>query len=152
MMSVKKENDMKLERGIKWLVLVVLFGATSCAVTDFDRRADFREYKTYAWGEPTIKVENPVFHSDLIDQQIKQTVATAFAERGITHTASQPDLIISYQTFTENKEQQTGGYFGPFMPYGGFFPWRFGWGWWPYYGPHGLATSNEHVHGRHPRY
>lgn len=120
-------------------LLALLFSVASCAVTDIDRTADFSSYRTYVWGEPSVQVSNPAFHSGLIDREIKQAVKDEFAKRGVVYSASNADFIVSYKTFTENKEESTGGHYGyPFMPFGGFFPYGFGWGGW--WGPYGMGA------------
>jgi hypothetical protein len=110
--------------------LLVLFAA-SCAVTDFDRSADFTRYRSFTWGKPKVNVENPVYKSDLISKNIRTTVESEFAKRGIVRNDRSPDFVISYQTYTEPRERTTGGnYYGyPFSPFM-FSPYRFfGWGW-----------------------
>ena len=124
-------------------LLMLLFVAAGCAVTDFDKSANFNEYRTFSWGKSEIKTENPIYNSDLINKNIKATVENEFAKRGITKSEN-ADFVVSYHTYTEKKEETNGGYpyFSryPFFPFG-FYPYGFGWGF-PYgYGYGGPRTS-----------
>ena len=110
-----------------------LFGLSGCAVTDFDRSADFTRYKTFAWGKPEVDVENPVYDSDLINDKIRQAVEAEFAKRGIVKSHRNPDFIVRYHTYTEEKESRTGGhpYSYRYHPFG-YYPFAYGYGY-PYY-------------------
>jgi hypothetical protein len=118
---------------------LLLFFLASCAVTDFDRSADFTRYRTFAWGKSEVNVKNPVHNSDLINKNIRATVENEFAKRGITRNEEAADFLVSYHTYTEQKEQTTGGnYYGyPFSPFS-FYPFGFGWGWGM---PYGMRTA-----------
>jgi hypothetical protein len=114
----------------------LLLLVTSCAVTDIDREVDFNRFKTFAWGTSEIKTENPVYNSDLINKNIKTTVENEFAKRGINYNSESPDFLVSYHTYTEQKQEtsQNNAFYGPFMPFGfGFYPFgygmRFPYGW-----------------------
>src|ERR1044072_2081343 len=119
---------MKRVLSIHILLVTLLLGIGGCAVTDVDRTADFSHYKTFAWGKADIQVEHPAYRSDLINKNIKTTVEKEFAKRGILLNSKNPDFLVSYHTYTEKKERQTGGgYYGyPFYPFR-YYP--FGWGW-----------------------
>jgi hypothetical protein len=124
---------------------VLLLFAAGCAVTDVDRNADFMRYHTFVWGKSESNVKNPVYESDLISKQIRTTVEGEFAKRGITHDRNNPDFVVSYKTFTEQKQElRGGGYYGYPM---GLYPWRFyrypmffGY---PYFGPQQQSTYTE---------
>ena len=123
------------KRNIFVLFGLFLFGLSGCAVTDFDRSADFTRYKTFAWGKPEVDVENPVYDSDLINDRIRQAVEAEFAKRGIVESNGNPDFIVRYHTFTEEKKSRSGGhpyaYSYRYLPFG-FYPFAFGYGY-PYY-------------------
>jgi hypothetical protein len=113
------------------LVPLLAVGLASCAVTDFDRTANFSVYKTFSWGTADVKVENPVYESDLIHKNIKNTIEEEFAKRGIVKEKENPDFLVNYHTYTEKKEQISGrSYYGSpfFYPYG-FVPFIYRWGW-----------------------
>lgn len=120
-------------KNINILLAVFLMGLAGCAVTDLDKSADFTRYKTFAWGKSEIDVSNPVYDSDLINKRIYHAVEKEFAKRGIVKNERNPDFIVRYHTYTEEKRQTQGGYpyrygFHPF----GFYPFAFGWGF-PYF-------------------
>ncbi|MBT1703359.1 DUF4136 domain-containing protein [Chryseosolibacter indicus] len=110
---------------------VLLLLIASCAVTDFDRKVDFNRYKTFAWGESEIKVENPLHKSDLISKNIKTTVENEFAKRGISYNSKNPDFLVSYHTYTEKREETNSNnyFYGPYMPFSfRYIPFGYGWG------------------------
>lgn len=123
------------KRNIFVLFGLFLIGLSGCAVTDFDRSADFTRYKTFAWGKPEVDVESPVYDSDLINDRIRQAVESEFSKRGIMKSHRNPDFIVRYHTYTEEKKSRTGGYPHPYSyryyPFG-FYPFAFGYGY-PYY-------------------
>jgi hypothetical protein len=106
-----------------------LFGLSSCAVTDFDRSADFYQYKTFAWGKSEVDVSNPLYESDLIRKRIRHAVEEEFARRGIVKSNANPDFVVRYHTYTEEKERTTGGtpYSYRYFPFR-FYPFLYGWG------------------------
>jgi len=112
------------------LILFVLLSTIRCATTDMDRSVDFNQYKTFTWGKSTVSVQNPSYRGGLIDKQIKNTVESEFSKKGIVYNKKNPDFVVSYQTYTENKQQSTAGNY----PYPYYYPYRFapfgyGWGW-----------------------
>lgn len=119
------------------LAIAMLLFASGCAVTDFDRSADFKSYRSFSWGEAELNVKNPVYSSDLIDKNIKRTIESEFAKRGISYNEGSSDVVVSYKTFTEQKQESYGSPYGyspyPFFRYG-FFPYGLGWGYPFYYG------------------
>lgn len=125
----------KLKLYMMAIVLLVIAG--SCAITDMDRTANFNRYRTFAWGKSEVEVTNPVYNSGLITKNIKATVEKEFSKRGIVMDKKDPDFLVSYHTYTEQKQERTGGgYYGygyPFYPMR-FYPYyAFGWGF-PYGG------------------
>lgn len=116
------------------LAIAILMFAAGCAVTDFDRSADFTAYKTFSFGESELRIKNPVYSSGLIDKNIKNTIRNEFAKRGINYQESGGDIVVSYKTYTEEKQQSAGSPYGygpyPFFGYR-FFPYSY-WGY-PYY-------------------
>jgi hypothetical protein len=131
---------MKTKIKLNILLASVMMMLASCAVTDFDRTADFNRYRTFAWGDSEIKTENPLYKSDLINSNIKSTVEQEFAKRGITLSERNADFLVSYHTYTEKKQNTTGGtnYYGyPFFGYR-YFPFAYGWGY-----PFGWNNTNR---------
>jgi hypothetical protein len=117
-------NQLIVKRGTHGLLLLAVMAMlmAGCAAADIDKTADFKQYKTFGWGESDLQAQNPAYKSSLIDANIKRTVKEEFAKRGITYDPKHPDFLVSYQTYTEQKQKQTGGgYYGYGYPYYGFY-------------------------------
>jgi hypothetical protein len=121
---------MKRGKGLNiWFMVTLLFAMVGCAVSDVDRKVDFRRYKTFAWEKSVDKTENPIYNSDLINKNIKTTIEVEFAKRGIAFDPKDPDLVVSYKSYTEKKEAVSAGTaYGPYP----FFPrmfysYHYGW-------------------------
>jgi hypothetical protein len=109
------------------LVGMILLG--SCAVTDVESTKDFSQYRTFGFGEPVVDVSDPKYTSGLIDARIRNAVRNEFRKRGLEYTPEEPDLIVTYKTYTEDK---TASNSSPYMmsPFG-FYPYRYMY--WRYY-------------------
>lgn len=123
---------------MKVINVMVLFALvmSGCAVTDFDKTTDFTGYRTYTWGESNVDVDNPVYDSDLINKRIRRTIEAEFLKRGIVKSDKDPDFVVLYHTYTEDKVQRSTAHPYPypyrFYPYG-FYPFAFHpWGY-PFY-------------------
>ena len=109
------------------LTIVGIFVCMSCAVTDLDYTTNFARYRSYTWGKSKIHTANPVYKSDLIDLNIKANIKNEFAKKGMTLDSKKPDLLVSYQAYTDTREQASGGgfyyypYYYPYYPVG-YFP------------------------------
>lgn len=115
---------------IKILPLVLLFIVTSCASvrvsTDYDKKADFNEYKTFAFYKKGI---DKVAVSDLDKRRILRSIENNLLARGFTKSEN-PDLLVNI--FTKSREKinvYNNNYYGWYpWYYGGFGPYGFGWG------------------------
>ncbi len=134
-------------------LLVVLFLGSCVSVrvaSDYDRKTNFKEYKTYAFYKTGID-KAPI--SDLDKKRILKAIDTEMASRGFTKSQN-PDILVSI--FTKEREQVDvynnnfgwGGYgwggfgwggFGPGFGWGGFGP---GFGWGGGFGPN-VSTRTE---------
>jgi hypothetical protein len=117
-------------------------------VTDFDHGVNFNQYRTFGWGTADLSFNNPIYRGDLISKRIKSTIENELAKRGVEYNASNPDFVVSYQTFTEKVQHNYyngGGLYGPFSPFGyRFYPYGFGYGFSPYgYGPSYPSSYTE---------
>jgi hypothetical protein len=119
---------MHLQRVVFTIALV--FGAVACAnwtlKTDYNRMADFSQYRTYAWLPPPPSASEARYVNTLVDQRIKQEVAARLAQKGIYEDRTgHPDFLIAYHVATEQKVDVTnwGYYIGP---------------WWGWYGGPGV--------------
>lgn len=82
---------------------------------DYDRSADFSQYKTFSWEK--VQTKDPLF----VDR-IKSDVASALAAKGLTEVPSGGDISIMAIQMTQ--DQQTLNTF-----YNGFGGGGGGWGW-----------------------
>jgi hypothetical protein len=114
-----------------WMALAGIVMLTSCAITDIDKSADFDKYKTFGFGRPVVEVDDPAFKSELIDDRITSTLRDEFQKRGLVYSPKNPDLVVTYHTYTEKKVVHDYAYMPSYryMGYGRFY--RF-WGY-PYY-------------------
>lgn len=134
------------------LAMVGMLLLGSCAVTDVSKEADFSQYKTFGWGKAEISVSSPAYKSGLISSKIKKSVRAEFEKHGIQYSKNNPDLVVSYETFTKEKEQLSAGAYGYPGFYRGFYPYMWGWGGWgypymPYGGMYGPGQSYYYTEG-----
>ncbi len=107
---------MKVQRVVLVLIgMMFLFAGNSSAQqvkTDYDRNANFGQYKTYSWEQ--VKTQDPLF----VDR-IKSSVNAALAAKGWTQVDSGGDVSIIAIETTQNQQTLNTFYDG----FGG------GWGW-----------------------
>jgi hypothetical protein len=109
----------------KFLPLLLLFVLASCSSvrvnSDYDKKANFESYKTYAYLKSSIdKVEI----SDLDKKRILHSIDDALATKGFTKSET-PDVLVSIFT----KESQRVDIYN-----NSGFGWGMGWGFGPYMG------------------
>ena len=108
---------------------VLLFASASFAQqvkTDYDRSADFSQYKTYSWQ----KVQTG---DQLWVDRIKEAVNTSLTAKGLTPVESGGDIAIVAIEMTKNQQTLNTFYDG----FGGGWGWRRGGG----FGGFGEATT-----------
>ncbi len=72
----------------------------------------------------------------LINKNIRHTVEEEFAKRGIVQDRENPDFIVSYHSYTEEKQRYSQAPYYPYAYYPfRFYPFFYGWGWPHAYGP-----------------
>ena len=104
---------------IKILPLLLLFVVASCSSVrvyqDFDKNADFSQYKTYAYHKSGIdKAEI----SDLDKKRILRSIDEVMTTKGFTKSEN-PEVLINFTT--KEREQVDVNQFNA--------GWGFGWGW-----------------------
>lgn len=120
------------------LLPVLLFVLTSCTsvrvASDFDKKVDFSQYKTFAFYKAGIdKVEI----SDLDKKRILRAIETELLAKGFS-LSENPDLMVSI--FTKSNEQVNVNQYNA--------GWGYGWGWG--YSPYmmgGMASVSRHTEG-----
>ena len=128
-------NRRTTKLGLGALVLVLAAAGTASAqrVThDYDRNADFSQYRTYRW----VEIEGAERPNQLTDGHIKDAINSELAAKGLTQSSGDDaDLLIAYQV-SISEERQVHGY-----SYGGY-----GWGGWGAgYGDTHMTTSTIQV-------
>jgi hypothetical protein len=123
---------MKLQRVVLVLIgMMLLFSGMSSAQdvkTDYDRNANFAQYKTYSWEQ--IKTQDP-----LMVDRIKSAVNGVLAAKGFKEVPSGGDLSIVAMETTKNKQTIDTLYDG----FGG------GWRWGGGFGDATTSTENYKV-------
>jgi hypothetical protein len=115
-LEIRKGENMKMQKIVVVLIgLVLLFAGNASAQqvkTDYDRSANFAQYKTYSWEH--VKTQDP-----LDVDRIKTAVNAALAAKGWTQVDSGGDVSIVAVEITRNQQTLNTFYDG----LGG------GWGW-----------------------
>lgn len=110
-------------------LLVILLVVTSCVsvrvATDYDRKANFNDYKTFAFFKTGIdKAEI----SDLDKRRILRAIESELLAKGFTKSEN-PDLLISLFTKSNQRVDVYNNYWGyGGWGWGGYGP-GWGWGW-----------------------
>lgn len=106
---------------------------------DFDRRADFRKFRTYA-----VRTDG-LTDSALLDARIFDNIEIQLAAKGLTKTSENPDLtVIPRMQF--DKSQRTYVYnTGYHWPYGWGYDWGYGWGYGIRYADFGWGWATTDV-------
>ncbi len=103
-------------------VLLVLF-LSSCSsvrvLSDYDKNANFNDYKSYAFYKTGI---DKAQISDLDKKRILRAIESEMTARGFVKSEN-PDILVSI--FTKEREQVD--------VYNNYWGGGFGWGWNPYY-------------------
>lgn len=88
---------------------------------DFDKAADFSTFKTYALKDGT-KVGD-----SLIDNRIVAAIEAELAAKGLTKSATAPDMVVVYHVAFDKQQDitsySTGAGYGPYA-----YRWGGGWG------------------------
>jgi hypothetical protein len=124
---------------IKLLPLFLLFVFASCSsvrvYSDYDKTANFSQYKTYAYQKNGIdKAEI----SDLDKKRILKAIDQQMALKGFTKSDT-PDLLVNI--FTKEREQVDVNQFSAGWGYG----WGFGWN--PFFWGGNNTTVNRYTEG-----
>lgn len=122
---------------IKLLPLLLLFIVASCdsvrVYSDYDKSADFTQYKTFAFMKSGIdKVEI----SDLDKKRILKAIDQQLQSKGFTKSEN-PDILINI--FTKSREQISVNQFNAGWGYG----WGYGWNPYMYGGQTSVTSSTE---------
>lgn len=119
-------------------LLTVGYGCSPRVTVDRNSQVNFNKYKTFAWMDSDVKAgQNPLFYNELATQGVENTMSSVLQEKGLTPNESNPDLLVGYHFFVEDKTQTVPRtvtpLYGPFLGwgrwgYGGWAPGYWGWG------------------------
>jgi len=98
---------------IAMIMLMAIPSVAQQVKTDYDRSANFSQYKTYSWS--SVKTKDPL----LVDR-IKSAVNSALSAKGLTQVDSGGDLTINAMEISRNHQTLNTFYDG------GFGGWRWG--------------------------
>lgn len=71
--------------------------------SDFDGRADFASYRTYAFMEPLST--DRAGYSTLLTERLKRAASLQMESRGYVFSASQPDLLVNFQSHVYSRTE-----------------------------------------------
>jgi hypothetical protein len=95
---------------MKRIYPILFFFLLSCAsvqiYSDYDRTADFKKFKTFAWLQRSDSVHNYWYDNQIIEKNVKLYVTNEMKARGYTLDMKNPDLILEYHS-TAKKEHYT---------------------------------------------
>ncbi len=120
---------------LKLLPILLLFVLGSCSsvrvANDYDTKADFTKYRSYAFHRSGIdKAEI----SDLDKRRILRAIEDEMTKKGFSKSET-PDLLVSF--FTKSSENVNVNQWGP------GWGWGFGWGWGPgFWGSNTTVSTN----------
>ena len=75
--------------------------------TDYDREADFSEYRTFYWSDDFQNQNGgngnnePLFYNTLVKKRLKQTIERVLEGKGYVLSPKAPDLLVSSQVVEE---------------------------------------------------
>ena len=99
--------------------------------SDYDPRADFAAYRTFAFMEPL--GTDRAGYTTLLTERLKRAAVLQMEARGYALAQKNPDLLINFQTNVQSRTQYMGP---PPMMWGGGFGFGYGagfYGGWPGY-------------------
>lgn len=128
----------RITKIIPVLMLFVLVASCSSVkvASDYDKNADFNQYKTFAFYKTGIdKAEI----SDLDKRRILRAIESELMAKGFTKSEN-PDMLVSIFTKSRDKVNVYNNNYG-YGPYG------YGWGWSPYYWNPGYSSVSTTTEG-----
>lgn len=123
----------------------MLVGCSSLKIaSDYDKSVDFSQHKTFGfhgWQKSSDTLLN-----ELNKRRIETAFKNEFTKRGLTYSATNPDLVVALYLVIEEKTQTTAStsYDSP-MYYGRYRGYGPGWGWGPSYSTTTVSNYNYEV-------
>ena len=124
-------------KALKFIVPLILLFITSCSSvrvsSDYDTKADFNSYKTFAFYKPGI---DQAKISDLDKKRIMRAIETELLSKGLQKSKT-PDILISI--FTKSRER---------VSVNSNIGFNYGWGWNPWiWGGGSNLNINQYTEG-----
>jgi hypothetical protein len=104
--------------GLGLMMLLATSALAQKVATDYAKDVDFSQFKTFSW------IKEPITTNPLMRDRIIEDVNAALAAKGLTLTASEPDLAIAAHAATRTEKTLDTFYDG----FGGGWRWRGGFG------------------------
>lgn len=98
------------------LLVLTASGCSSLYVhTDYDRAADFRGYRSYAWAPTRANEEGKTGRYDLLDKRIRRAVDQELAAKGFAarNRPADADVLVVYRLHTQERVRVYSGYHSP---------------------------------------
>ena len=106
-----------------WLGLMAACSNAPIVRSDYDPRADFASYRTFAFMEPL--GTDRAGYTTLLTERLKRAAALQMESRGYALDEKNPDLLINFQTNVQSRTEYVGP---PPMMWGGGFGYGYGYG------------------------
>ncbi|MDN5203928.1 DUF4136 domain-containing protein [Fulvivirgaceae bacterium BMA10] len=94
----------------KTLIMITLVALTACAPrisihTDFDKAADFKQYKTFNWSSEVDELNKayPMYDNTLNRKRIKNAIQSELTKRNYQLNDQDPDLLVDFHILVEDK-------------------------------------------------
>lgn len=95
--------------------------------------AQLTQYRTFSWYQPAQPTAgHQSFMRSPAGQTVQNALAQNLAQKGMTETSTNPDVLVSYHVKLQREWNVT--------------DWGYAPGWWGYYGPGGV-TVNQYTEG-----
>lgn len=120
------------------LLALILF-STACSsvkvTADYDKSANFTQYKTYAFFKDGI---DKVQLNDLDKKRILTAIDNELTAKGFVKTDNNPQLLINIFTKAQEQVNITNNTSYPYGPWG-----YYGWGYAPYWGTNSTSVTTS---------
>lgn len=156
-MSIKlKTNDMKKLLFVS-VILVLLASCTTTYKTvysDYDRSADFTQYKTFAWLPDKADTANSPYNNEIIRNNIRNYLGQCLSDRAYSFNGENPDLLLQLVVTNAKKERVVTTsypslyYFRPYY-FGSLYynPYHYNYyyNYYPAYGPYSYGPNSSNT-------
>lgn len=119
------------------MLLAVFYSCSPRVAVDRSNQTDFSKYRTFAWMDSDVKAgQNPLYYNQLATESVENTMSGVLGQKGLKESSSNPDLLIGYHFFVEDKTRTvanpTSPIYGPYLGWGrwGYAGWGPGWWGW----------------------